>query len=64
MKKILGWALIVIGLVSIWGSWSYGYGIEAQITMAVVAAVGLWLVLKNKSASTPTPPTPPTPPTQ
>jgi hypothetical protein len=62
MKKILGWALIVIGLVSVWGSWSYGYGIEAQITMVVVAAVGLWLVLKNKSASTP--PTPPAPPAQ
>jgi len=62
MKKILGWALIIIGLVSVWGSWSYGYGIEAQITMVVVAAVGLWIVLKNKSASIP--PTPPAPPTQ
>ncbi|MDO8561174.1 MAG: hypothetical protein Q7R91_03085 [bacterium] len=53
-KKMLGWALVVIGLVSVWGSWQYGYGIATQITMAIVALVGFWLALwKGKGGQQP-----------
>ncbi len=52
-KKMLGWALVIIGLISVWGSWQYGYGIAVQITMAIVALVGFWLIWKEKSQQQP-----------
>lgn len=45
--KILGWVLLVVGLVGAWYTWSNAMGWVAIIVALVVAAVGLWLALRQ-----------------
>ena len=59
--KILGWVLLVGGLIGAAGAYSYGYGAAGVVTMLVVAAVGAWLTFFRKADSgTPGAPTTPT----
>ncbi len=54
--KILGWVLLVGGLIAAGGAYQYSYGGTAGIAvMVVVAAVGLWLVLKKDDGMPPMP---------
>ena len=46
--KVLGWVLLVVGLVSAAAAYSYGYGAAGVVTMLVVAAVGAWLAFLKK----------------
>jgi|GEM_PF-2087616 len=46
--KALGWILLIVGVVSAAGAWSYGYGLVGAVTMLIVAAIGAWLVFFKK----------------
>ena len=50
--KILGWVLLVVGLIALWYSWSSGSGITAYVISLVVAGAGLWLALRSENGGT------------
>ena len=49
--KILGWVLLVVGLVGAAGAYSYGYGLTGTVVMLIVAVVGAWLAFFQKGTS-------------
>jgi len=49
--KILGWVLLIGGLISAAGAWQYGYGLVGAMSMLVVAGVGAWLAFFNKPST-------------
>lgn len=46
--KIVGWVLLVVGLVALWYSYSSGMGLVADVISLVVVAAGLWLAFFKK----------------
>lgn len=46
---MLGWVLVVVGLAATWYTWSSG--VVYIIVSLAVAAVGLWLALKEDGSS-------------
>jgi hypothetical protein len=46
--KILGWVLLVVGLIGAVVAWQSGYGLTGTITMLVVAAIGAWLAFRGE----------------
>jgi hypothetical protein len=54
--KILGWILLIAGLVFAYGTWSSGW--VMRIISIAIALIGLWLAMKKQSSAM-MPPMPP-----
>jgi len=50
--KILGWVLLVVGLIGLWYSYSADYGLTGYIISVIVGVVGLWLAMRKEGGGT------------
>lgn len=48
--KLLGWILLILGVVGIWLGFISSYGVTTGVVSIVVALIGLWLVMKKDNA--------------
>jgi hypothetical protein len=46
--NILGWVLLVVGLIGLWYSYSSGYGAVGYVISIVVGIVGVWLGMRSE----------------
>ena len=49
--NILGWVLLVVGLIGLWYSYSSGYGAVGYVVSVIVGIIGVWLGMRSEGTT-------------
>lgn len=50
--KIIGWVILLVGVVGLWYSYSSGYGVAGYIAAVIISGLGVWMAMKKEGGTT------------